>query len=129
MDRFADSVRVRMSDNRRIDNPDGTSFYRGSTFERRLAIVIEISDRLGSYEFAALASPLFERLLKEWETEHPEIVDFAEFLRVLEDTQHIPPSQIKEMREVVQESILDAAKTGCGSGDLRELIMLICTEN
>ena len=29
------------------------------------------------------------------------------------------------MRKVVQESILDAAKTGCGSGDLRELISVI----
>lgn len=125
VDKLVDAVHVRMVDNRRITYHDGTTVYRGLTFERRLATVVEISERLRSYRFAALAGPLFERLLSEWQTERPEVVDAAELLRVLEGTQYIPSKRMLEMRTIVEQSVFDEVRSGCGSDELRELIGVI----
>ena len=125
IERVIDGVQTRMLDNRRFTYPDGTTIYRGPTFEKRLAMVVETSERLQSSKLAALAKSLFGRLETEWETERPEIVDASQLLRVLDGTRYTHSDQLVKMRNKIQNAVLTDVTTGCGSDELRELITVI----
>jgi hypothetical protein len=128
-DRFAGSVRTRMIEERRIDLGRGTVGYRGATFERRLAVVIDMADSLSSEEIGSLILPLYARLQQEWETERPHINDAVDALRALDGTRSIAADELARMKVAIEHALLKEATTGCQSDELRELICVIDTSD
>lgn len=126
-DQFAASVAIQMVKGRRIDLGKGAVGYRGLTFERRLAIVIEIADRLSRPNVIALIDQLFLRLQQEWETESPDIHDAVELLRSLGISQSIAPVDLDFMTGFIKSALLDTIRNGCRSDELREMIGVIDT--
>ena len=70
-DRIAGSIRTEAMQGRRMDLPKGIVGYHGATFERRLAVIIDMADRLSSQAISSLILPLYARLRQEWETRAP----------------------------------------------------------
>ena len=70
-DRLIGPVRRCMLKDRRVDLGQGAIGYRGPTFERRLATIIDTADRIPKIGFKALIEPMSRRLLKEWRSENP----------------------------------------------------------
>jgi hypothetical protein len=126
-DQIAISLSVHMVKARRFDMGQGAVGYRGLTFERRMAVVVDIADRLGTPAVAALISPLFARLQQEWTTERADINDAVELLRALDNTQSIDPTTLDVMKCAVKAALIEEARTGCRSDELRELIGVIDT--
>lgn len=126
-DRVAKAVRARMLDGRRIDLGQGAVGYRGPTFERRLAVIIDMADRLSSPVFSSLIGPLFARLQEEWQRERPDINDAVDALRVLDGTRSVDPQELRRMKTAIEQALLEEARSGCRSDELRELISVVDT--
>lgn len=112
-------------ENRRIDLGDGAVEWRGPSYERRLAIIVEMAERLASAEFGALVAPTMAQLSEEWQTIPMDINDGVELLRALNAARLLSPTAVKEVRRQVQEAILGEARTGCFANELRELLSVI----
>ncbi|MGR6467936.1 nSTAND3 domain-containing NTPase [Rhizobium sp. PAMB 3182] len=126
-DQFAASMAVQMIKDRRVDLGKGAVGHKGLTFERRLAVIIDVADGLGTPEIAALIAPLFARLQQEWESERPNINDSVKLLRALERTPSIEPPTRDRMEQKIRSALIDEVQTGCRSDELRELIGVIDT--
>ena len=114
-------------DGRRIDLGQGTVGYRGPTFERRLAVIVDMADRLSSPVFSSLIGPSFARLQEEWQRERPDINDAADALRVLDGTRSVDPQDLRRMKTAIEQALLEEARSGCRSDELRELISVVDT--
>lgn len=119
-DQLVSQVGRRMLDQRRIDHGSGSTTYHGTTFERRLAIVIEMADRMPGGQFPTLIDPLFERLLEEWSVESAEIIDGVSIIRALDRTGVV--NDVEKRRKLVRSALLEAIELGCRSDELREVI-------
>ncbi len=125
--RFAPTIGRLAVEDRRISLGGRVTGFRGPTFERRLAIVVEMAERLQSAEIAALVAPSFARLVREWQGCRPDINDAVELLRALAAATFLPDGDVEEMRGQVETTIFEEARTGCRSDELRELISVIDT--
>ncbi len=119
---------LQMVKRRRVDLGKGAVGYRGLTFERRLAVVVGMADRLASEDVAALIAPLFLRLQKEWATERPDINDAVELLRALDGSGAIAPADVEAMTAFIKSALLNEVRDGCRSDELRELIGVLDTK-
>jgi DNA polymerase III delta prime subunit len=128
-DRLANAVRPVMLEKRRIDLDQGSTAYRGPTFEHRLAVIIEVADKLHDTSVADLVAPLFSRLLDEWQSERPHIADAAAILRALNSAAAISADEIASMKVSIEAALLEEASTGCGSEELRELLSAMDIKN
>jgi len=128
-DKLVGAVRHRMGEERRVDLGGGSIAYRGPTFERRLALVVEMAERLSSPAFVALIEPLFARLEQEWRAARPEINDAVELLRGLEGAQVLPPDDLVRMSHKIRSALFEEASAGCRLDELRELIGVIDMSN
>lgn len=108
---------------------EGRPPNRGLSFERRLAIVVGMAHRLASSDLAALITPLFARLGKEWETESLDINDTVELLRALDGTSSVATDELGTITSFIETALLREAIKGCRSDELRELIGVIDTSN
>ncbi len=116
-----------MTEARRIDMGKGAIGYRGPTFERRLTIVVDIADRLGSSSIASLIAPLFARLQQEWITERPDINGAVDALRALDGARSDDLATFAVMMTTIKAALLEEVQDGCRSDELRELIGVIDT--
>ncbi len=128
-DRLTESVGTRVMQGRRIDLGQGAVGYRGPAFERRLAVIIDMADRLLSQAISTLVLPLYARLQQEWETERPHINDAVDVLRALDDTRSVASDELASMKVAIERALLKEASTGCQSDELRELICVIDTSS
>jgi hypothetical protein len=128
-DRMAGSIRTQAMKERRIHLSKGTVGYRGPTFERRLAVIIDMADRLSSQSISSLILPLYARLQQEWETERPHINDAVDVLRALDGTRSVTSDELARMKVAIERALLKEASTGCQSDELRELICVIDTSD
>jgi hypothetical protein len=126
-DRLVEATRARMLDGRRMDLGKGAVGYRGSTFERRLAVIIDMADCLSSPAVGGLIDPLFARLQQEWKTERPQISDTVGILRALDRTQAINPKDLSRIKMAIEGALFAEVSTGCASDELRELVSIIDT--
>ncbi|MCK1297422.1 MULTISPECIES: restriction endonuclease [unclassified Bradyrhizobium] len=126
---IAASLAQRMTEGRRIDMGKGAVGYRGPTFERRLTVVIDMADRLGSSSIASLIAPLFARLQQEWITERPDINDGVDALRALDGARSVDPVTLDAMTAAIKAALLEDVQDGCRSDELRELIGVIDTSD
>ena len=109
-DRVKTAIGQRMMDQRRFYLGKGVA-YRGATFERRLAVVIDMADRLHNGMLADLITPLFDRLFEEWVSDNPEINDAVSFLRVMDGTQSMAADVAEERKTVIRSELLTEIKT------------------
>jgi hypothetical protein len=116
-------------ENRRVDLGGGTIGFRGPSYERRLAIIVEMAERLNSIEFAALVTPTMARLAEEWRSGQININDGVELLRALDVARSLPAAEVEDVREQVQDAILSEARTGCRAEELRELLSVLDTSD
>ena len=124
---FSASISRRMAEARRFDMGQGAYGYRGATFERRLAVVVNMADRLASSAIASLIPLLFARLQHEWVTERPDINDAVEALRALDGTRLVEPVALEAMTRAIKAALVEDVQSGCRSDELRELIGVIDT--
>lgn len=125
--RIAPSIARSARQRRRIIMEGGGTAYYGPTFEQRLAIIVEMSQRLGSPEVVALIPPAYARLIEEWDAARPEINDAIELIRALEAAVSLPADGVTQMRRAVLDAVLEEARTGCRSDELRELLCVVDT--
>ncbi|MGO3930632.1 restriction endonuclease [Rhodopseudomonas pseudopalustris] len=126
-DQLAFSISTLMVKARRFATSEGAAGYRGPTFERRLAVVIDMSDRLASPKIAALIEPLFAHIQHEWTTERPDISDAVETLRALDSTRSIDANVLDQMKASIKTVLIEEVQKGCRSDELREVIGAIDT--
>jgi hypothetical protein len=126
-DRLATLVGHRMLDGRRVEVGKGAVGYRGTTFERRLAVIIDMADRMLSSRFPDLIEPLFKRLLEEWRSESPQINDAVDVLRALDRTRSMTEDEAAKRKEVIQSALFAEIRSGCRSDELREIISVLDT--
>jgi hypothetical protein len=125
-DRLVTPVGQRMLDRRKIDLGKGNVAYRGVTFESRLAIVIDMADRMPSSRFRDLIEPLFDRLFEEWRSERPEINDAVNLLRVIDGTRSMTNDAAAKRKAVIRSALLEEINRGhCRSDELREVISIL----
>jgi hypothetical protein len=117
----------RMLDDRRIDHGNNVVSYHGTTFERRLAVVIDMADRMPGSGFSNLIEPLFTRLVEEWRLESLEINDAVGVLRALDRTRSETADEVAKQKEIVLARLLAEIQKGCRSDELREIIAVVDT--
>ncbi|MFY0662607.1 MAG: restriction endonuclease [Shimia sp.] len=119
---IADPISIQMLKRRRFDHGNGSVSYRGSTFERRLAVLLDIAEKLGSDNITSLVPVLFSRLEHEWLSESPEINDAVELVRTLQACKSVSQDEADRMLNIIKPVLLKEIGTGCRSDELRELI-------
>jgi hypothetical protein len=112
-------------EDRRIDMGGGTIAFRAPTYERRLTTIVEMAEQLASAELATLFAPVMTRLAKEWQTDHANINDGVELLRVLQVAHSLPINDVMDVRRQVQDALLNEARNGCRADELRELLSVL----
>lgn len=126
-ERIAPSISRLANMDRRVAMKGGTA-YLGPSYERRLATVVEMAQRLEAPAISALIMHVYARLNVEWQTERPEINDAVELIRVLDATASSTTLEMGFVREAVLAAALEEARTGCRADDLRELLSVIDAE-
>jgi len=114
---------------RRVAMEGGGTSYVGTTFEQRLAIIVDMAHRLDSPAIGMLIAPAYARLIEEWNSERPEINDAVELVRAMDAASSLPPDSVKPLRDAVLEAALEEARTGCRSDELRELLSVVDTQD
>jgi len=127
--RIAPSIARLAGHRRRVAMEGGGVGYYGPTFEQRLAIIVEMAQRLGAPAIAALITPAYERLIDEWGTERPQINDAVELIRAMDAAVSLPADSISPIRNSVLDAALEEARTGCRSDELRELLGVVDTQD
>jgi len=123
-EQLADVVQTLAAEGRRIEVYGGVAF-RGATFERRLAVIVAMADRLQSHAFAALVMPSFSRLKLEWGTERPDINDAIAAFRALDRSTSVARTDVTQIGSAIREAVLAEASAGCRSDELRAVIDFI----
>lgn len=127
IEQVAASIEPRLYDDRKIDMGGGSVGYRGASFERRLAVLIDMADNFRHPSFLRLITKLFFRLKEEWQTE---AVDISDGIRIMRSFNGIGWSALDSgaMSDVLMECrdalIAEMAK-GCPSEHLRDLISVL----
>jgi hypothetical protein len=114
-----------VSKGRRIDLGGGSAVYRGVTFERRLAVLIGIADRLRASVLRRIVECASQRLFEEWKNEAAEIDDGVQILRAFERATWAPLTAMTQVVARVRDGLVDQAELGCRVDELRELISVI----
>lgn len=107
---------------RRIDMKGNAVGFRGATFERRLAFLIEITDHLRHPDLLKLVEPLSVRLFEEWKTESSNILDAIEMLKALGNATWDQLASFAFLRESCRGVLLKEIEEGCDIDELKELI-------
>lgn len=119
---IAASIEPRLYDNRKIDMGGGNVGYRGATFERRLAVLIDMADHFQHPLYLQLIDKLFARVNEEWKTESVNISDGIAVLRSFNRINWIFLDTKPDRLISYRDSIIAAAAKGCSSNDLIDLI-------
>jgi len=127
--RIAASIARLACHRRRVALEGGVFGYFGPTFEQRLATIVEMAQRLGAPAIAALIPLVYERLIEEWGTERPEINDAIKLIRAMDAAESLPADSVTPMRNAVLDAVLEEARTGCRSDELRELLGVVDTRD
>jgi hypothetical protein len=68
---------------RRVKLEGGAISYQGSTFQRRMIVIVEMVERMNSVGFQPLVQSLFKRMVREWHATYINTPDTCALLRVL----------------------------------------------
>lgn len=110
---------------RRVYIGDGAVAYVGESFERRLAALLEITDRLRSADGLALVPPLVVKINAEWQHERLNVDDAVAAVRAIDAATWPPVANLKGARAILYGALLDRATKGCWSSELEEIMALV----
>lgn len=127
--RIAPSIARLARHRRRVAMEGGGFAYYGPPFDQRLAIIVQMAQRLGEPAIAALIAPAYLRLIEEWGTERPQINDTIELIRAMDAAVSLPTDSVTPMRNAVLDAVLEEVRTGCRSDELRELLSVVDTRD
>lgn len=116
-------------EDRRIDFGGGATGFRGPTYERRLAIIVDMAQRLASHEIADLIGPTMSRLAEAWGAGEIAVNDGVELLRALEGVSSVLATEVDGLRARTQDAIFAEIRTGCHAEELREVLSVIDTSD
>lgn len=125
VDRWAEPLTELATEERRVELGSGNVAYFGATFERRLAVLIEIADHLRAPVLLPILQSAAERLFVEWRNEPVEISDGVDVLRALDTAEWQPLAAMTQIAERVRHSLVEQAESGCRAEELREIILAI----
>ncbi len=124
-EQVAASIEPRLYDPRKVPMGNGNIAYVGMTFEKRLAVLIEIADHFQHPRFLQLIKKLFDRLKVEWRTEAVNISDGIEILRSFNRICWPTLDTIPDIFFGCRDAVIAEAEKGCPSDNLRELISVL----
>jgi hypothetical protein len=124
----ATAVRSRLYDERKTKLSDGCTSYVGSTFERRVAVLIDIADCLRDQALLNLVAEAISRLKEEWRTETVHLGDGTEILRSFNRIEWSDLDSLSGLILECRDALIADAKTGCASDDFRELVSALSTD-
>lgn len=107
---------------RRVVLGKGGTGYCGSTYERRLTIILDMAQCLSSKDVAALVEPVMECLSDAWREDNLSVDDSVHLLRVLDDISCLPSNEIDGIRVRVSEALLSEMQSGCRADELRDIL-------
>ncbi|MVA25730.1 restriction endonuclease [Agrobacterium vitis] len=122
--RIAPSIARLAAQCRRFAFKGGVAYF-GPTFEQRLTIIFELAERLRAPAIHALITPAYVRLIEEWGTERPQINDAVNLIRAMDSAVSVSAVSITSMRNTVLDAVLQEARTGCRSDELREILGVV----
>lgn len=107
---------------RRVDHPGVGTSWSGPTYERRLAVVIEVATRIGTDEYQGLVEPIAARLMEEPVHDGVDISALVDLVVSLESKDM---SEFSALVQPLRERVFEAARLGCASDKLREATRLL----
>ncbi|MCR4305319.1 MAG: restriction endonuclease [Gallionella sp.] len=116
------SIEPRLYDPRKVSVNKVSVTYVGTTFERRLAVLIELADHFQHPILLQHIEKLFSRLNEEWQTESVNISDGIEILISFNRIRWGALDTIPNILIGCRDAIIAEVEKGCSSSDLRELI-------
>ena len=124
-DQLINTIVQRIPYGRNTDLSEGVVRYHDATFERQLAVVIDIVDRMPDGQYSYLIEQLFDCLLKKWQSESPQIIDVIDVLRALDQTCSMNAEETAKWKEIVYSTLLVGVQDVCRSYELYEIISLL----
>lgn len=118
----AASITPRLFDPRKIPMENGSFAYVGTTFEKRLAVLVEIADHFQHPILLQLVKELYNRLNEEWLTEAVNISDGIEILRSFNRIRWSALDTIPDILFGCRDAVIAEAEKGCSSDNLRDLV-------
>lgn len=115
-----------LSDRRR--EHDGSVFYFGMTFERRMALILTLWRDTPGPALADLVKPTFDRLCQEWLTERVELEDAAQAYEAVEASGLLTETDQTAMLMTIRDAALKEARTGARPDQLRVWISALDLE-
>ena len=123
------SIEPRLYDKRKVKIENGSIAYMGTTFERRLVVLIEIADHFQHTLYLKLIEKFFDRLNEEWQTESVNISDGIDILRAWNNINWPPLDTMPDRFASCRDSIIAEAAQGCSSDQLRDLISVLYSDD
>ena len=115
-------VRALMLERRRVDHPGGVTTWYAPTYERRLAVVLEIAAEIGAREYRDLIEPLAGCLFEEPLDEGGDIAGLVDLVIALGAEDMAGYSVfVRPLRERVFASV----RRGCRVDELRKAAILL----
>ena len=115
-------VRGLMLEGRRVDHPGGVTTWHGPTYERRLAVVLEIAVRIGTRKYRDLVEPLAGCLLEEPLDEGGDIGELVDLVITLGTKEMV---QFSVFVQPLRERVFAAVRRACRAAELREAARLL----
>ena len=110
--------------NRRVDHGGGRIAYYGSSFEKRVRTVCDMSKTLKSDNWRDVTIAVFDRLMVEWKTERPQINDAVEANLGFVFHPNFNHDESEGFRQRITDGLLADVIQGCPSDELREILRL-----
>ncbi len=129
VEQLASAVKRLLSARRKIDLDKGAVGYTDAGLERRLAILIEIANATRSTSLRQLIAPFAETVIAFWQTDRVEIEDALSAIRTIQESSWAIAEVAPDLDQRMLRCVIDDARAGCASSDLRDLASLISEQD
>jgi hypothetical protein len=124
---IADAIKARLYDSRKIDMGQGAFGYMAPTYEKRLCVLIDMSEHLRASRLAQLIPDFCDHLFEEWQKESLNISDTVDVLRSFDHANSGVVGNTSHLIGKICVALMEEAGTGCRSDELRDIISVIDT--
>ena len=111
-----------MLEKRRVDHSGGGTLWYGPTYERRLAVLIEVAARIGTDEYRNLVEPIAAHLFGEPLDDGVDINALVDLVVLLKSNDM---AEFSSFVQPLRERVFMAVRQGCRSDELREATRLL----
>jgi hypothetical protein len=123
----AAAINSQVSKRNRLVKYGNSVFYRQWTAEARVAAIIPLADAMKTSDMLNLVEALQHAMLAEWRGRDVLINDGVEALRLLERVSWAPLKNPELERQLI-DRLIEQARLGCRSDELRELVTALDLE-